>query len=181
VARRRRQRLEALTLLEAAIIVCLTGVVLAVFFPTFIREVRTSKVSEASEELAALHRATAAYFEAPRGTQRHCLPESAGPTPDEPSAEPVRYEFGTEEGSDAATWTSLGYQPARPIRYRYTFIAHVTGCGLSSPAGDEAIVTLRAEGDLDGDGKRSMFEREATARDGALQPIGVLYMLDPVE
>ena len=55
------------------------------------------------------------------------------------------------------------------------------GRSLDAPDGD-ALLRLRAEGDLDGDGKRSLLEREATVdEDGTLVLIGVLYMLDRVE
>ena len=42
---------------------------------------------------------------------------------------------------------------------------------------------FRAEGDLDGDGERSIFERRAAADpdSGELVPIGILYVRDRVE
>jgi hypothetical protein len=43
-------------------------------------------------------------------------------------------------------------------------------------------VTFRAEGDLDGDGERSLFERRARGtEDGTLVPVGILYVRDRVE
>lgn len=183
-ARRKRQT-EGLTLVEAAIIVSIVGVVLAVFVPTFVAHIRTSKVSEASEQLAVLHRATATYFatrqQTERGARTRCLPEPAGPAPAEASAEPVTHDFDGEEAPGAATWRALSFQPERPVRYRYTFAPTAHGCALEAPESGPLLI-LRAEGDLDGDGKRSLFEREATVgEDGTLQPIGVLYMLDRVE
>ena len=162
--------------------VCLIGVVLAVFVPTFVGEIRTSKVSEASEELASLHGASAAYFAASHGGgRRQCLPDAAGPAPAEPSTDPVDVNFQADDVPGSAIWKALDWQPARPIRYRYTFVPAASGCGLSA-AEDGPLLTLRAEGDLDGDGKRSLFEREATVDSaGDLVPIGVLYMLDRVE
>jgi hypothetical protein len=156
-----------------------------VFVPTFVGHMRTSKVSEASEELAALHDAAAAYYAARHDTQagrkNRCLPPAAGPAPAEPSVDAVAYAFDADDTPGAATWRALGFQPDRPIRYRYTFVPAASGCGLDAPE-DGPLLTLRAEGDLDGDGKRSLFEREATvADDGTLVPIGVLYMLDRVE
>ena len=180
---RSRRRRAGLTLLEAAIVVSLIGVVPAVFVPTFLSAIRTSKVSEASEELGRIHALAAAYFEAPqtRSRRRRCLPTAAGPAPSEPSMEASHFDFQADDARGAETWRALSYQPARPVRYRYTFAPAASACGLETPA-DGPLVTLRAEGDLDGDGKRSVFEREATVdRDGSLVPTGVLYMLDRVE
>ena len=67
-----------------------------------------------------------------------------------------------------------------PIRYRYTLLPVVTGCGkareLPAPA-----VTFRAEGDLDGDGVLSRFERTAVHQDGVLAPGQVVVVRDRVE
>lgn len=165
--------------------VSIIGVVLAVFVPTFVREMRTSKVSEATEQLEALHQAAAAYFaarhETEGGAKRRCLPAAAGPAPAEASADPVEHEFQAEDAPGAATWSALSFQPRRGVRYRYTFQPAASGCNLTAPE-EGPLVTFRAEGDLDGDGKRSLFEREATiGEDGTLVPVGILHMLDRVE
>jgi type II secretory pathway pseudopilin PulG len=174
------------TLVEAALVVCVAGVVLAVFVPTFIRELRTSKIGEASNQLAALHQASAAYYgtrhqteEGPRRTR--CLPLAAGPTPAETSVDPVVVDFTDEELPGRETFEGLGWAPQRGLRYRYSFSPVKDGCDLL-PQDDRALLTLRAEGDLDGDGKLSLFERQASANDeGELVPIGVLRVQNRTE
>ncbi len=173
------------TLLQVATGISVAGMVLAAFVPRFLREVRLSKVSEASEQLGRMHRAAAAYFAANHGTEavpiERCLPPAAGPTPAEPSADPVEVPFADPSTPDANLWRSLGYVPDRPIRYRYAFDPVASGCDLRSPEGT-FLVTFRAEGDLDGDGERSLFERRARGtEDGTLVPVGILYVRDRVE
>jgi type II secretory pathway pseudopilin PulG len=173
-------------LVEAALVVCVVGVVLAVFVPTFIRELRTSKIGEASNQLSALHQASAAYYatrhetdEGPRRTR--CLPLAAGPTPAEASVDPVVVDFTDEELPGRETFEALGWTPTRGLRYRYSFLPVKDGCDLL-PQNDRALLTLRAEGDLDGDGKLSLFERHASANeDGELIPIGVLRVRNRTE
>ncbi|MEC7525067.1 MAG: type II secretion system protein [Myxococcota bacterium] len=184
--RSRVQRQAGLTLVEAAAIVCVVGIILAVFIPTFIRQLRTSKTSEAAEHLELLHQRAAAYFMASHEGEegallRRCLPPVAGPTPRNPSREPAPVDFSSEETPGHDTWAALGFQPEIPLRYSYTFEPTASGCGLRSPQGTY-LLTLRAEGDLDGDGERSVFERRATANeDGELEPFGILYVRDRAE
>lgn len=180
-----RHRRGGWTLIEAAVVVCIAGVVLAVFVPTFAGRLRTSKVGEAAEQLEALHRATAAYYasrqETADGPRRRCLPAAAGPAPAEPSPDPVEVDFQAEDSPGAATFAALGFQPDRPVRYRYSVVPRATGCNLEAPE-EGPLVTFRAEGDLDGDGKNSLFERDATVgEDGTLIPAGILHVLDRVE
>jgi hypothetical protein len=167
-----------LTLVEAALLVCLLGVVLSVGVPAFVRGLRTSKTAEAPEELERMFRAVAAYYETPQPTQSGkrlgCLPDAAGPSPAQPSDEPVEVLFAAPETPGSDTWRALGYTPERSIRYRYSLRPAYSGCGLDAPdRRDSPAVTLRAEGDLDSDGVLSRFERKAVVRDGRL-------VLDPL-
>jgi type II secretory pathway pseudopilin PulG len=182
-----KKKVSGLTLVEVALIFCVVGIVLAVSIPTFIRTVRTSKIAEASLQLNALYQATAAYYENGgdasfrRGAQMRCLPVSAGPTPEKPSASPVKVDFMAESTAGYDTWRALNFNPAEPICYRYTFIAARSGCGLDNPA-EGALVTLRAEGDLDEDGEYSVFERSASVdKQGALVPEPILSVRDRTE
>lgn len=184
--RRPRLREAGLTLVEAAVVVCLVGVALAVFIPTFFRELRTSKVSEASEQLQELFTATASYYDARHdvegdGADRACLPEAAGPTPSEPSQDGEVVDFGAEDLEGRDTWLALEFAPERPLRYRYRFTPAATGCGLVTDV-PTPLVTLRAEGDLDGDSELSRFELSAGLDDeGVLRRSAVLYVRHRIE
>lgn len=175
-----------MSLVEAALVVCVVGIVLAVFIPTFVRELRTSKTSEAVENLHLLSQRAAAYFQTPWPQPEgpaaiRCLPPTVGPTPRAPTSEPSRIDFHSVETPGHETWRALRFQPEMEVRYAYTFEPAASGCGLRSPEGSY-LLTLRAEGDLDDDGERSVFEhRLAADEDGALFEFGLLYVRDRAE
>jgi Tfp pilus assembly protein PilE len=169
------------TLVEAAAIASVLGIVLAVVIPTFVRELRTSKVEEASEVLTLLHERTAAYYAREHGALSHCLPEPAGPAPAETSVDAVEVELGAEGMPGAATWAALELELTRPLRYRYELIPLRAGCDVRVRPG-ESLFVLRATGDLDGDGRMSRFERVATVdEEGRVVPHGVLFVRDRME
>lgn len=166
-------------------VLSLTGVLLAAFVPTFLKQVHTTKLAEATERLAALHRHAAIYYEREQpvavGPRRDCLPESAGPYPAEPSVEPVSVDFQADTAG-AATWRALGQSEPSLLRYSYEVSTPGPGCGLQKT---RPTITFRAHGDLDGDGTQSILERTSAAGDGAAQhtlvPLGPLRILSRVE
>jgi Tfp pilus assembly protein PilE len=180
----RTRRREGLTLVEATLLLSLAGVVLAVSVPTFVRSLRTDKMAEAPREMERIFRAAEAYYASPQptadGKRLHCMPEAVGPTPPKPSLEPQVVAFGT--GDAAVTWRAIGYEPAEPIRYRYSFLPVHTGCGvLPVDSRGEPVLVLRAEGDLDGDGVLSLYERTVVTREGQLVLEPLLSVRDRIE
>jgi len=167
--------------MEAALLLCILGSVLAVFVPTFLRRVRTNKISEASELLQEMSERAAAYYATSwYSGLRHCLPPAAGPTPRAPSVDPEEVDFFAPEQPGHESWSALDFQPDRPIRYSYSYRPDENGCDLEGSKG-AGIVSFRAEGDLDGDGVRSTFERRATLEAGVLAPEGVLHVHQRIE
>jgi type II secretory pathway pseudopilin PulG len=156
-----------LSLIETALLLCLIAVVAAVFVPTFLRRVRTNKISEASELLEEMSRRAGAYYDTSWASrERNCLPPAAGPTPAKPTEEPEAVDFSSPDAEGHASWEAIGFQPTRPIRFSYSYTPSAHGCDLPGPA-DEVSVVFRAEGDLDADDVRSVFERRAVVgRDG---------------
>lgn len=167
-----RNRRAGLTLIELALVLSLTGALLAAFLPTFFRHLSTSKIAEAVEQLDALHRHGASYFAA----HRSCLPDSAGPYPEQPNADPVQVDF-SQDAHGAATWSALG-RTAAPLRFGYQVEVLEPGC--TQRAAGPALY-LRAFGDLDGDGVTSLFERASRVEHGALVPHGPLRTVNRVE
>ena len=173
-------------MVEVALLLCIAGIVLAVTLPTFLKSVRTSKVAEATVQLEALYRASAAYYWTahllPEGKHaRQCLPAAAGPTPERPSPDPVGVDFTSPQTQGSESWSALGFNPSVPLRYRYSFLPDEAGCSLGSVKG-KRLLMLRAEGDLDGDGEYSTFERSfATDEDGRLIPSRLLLVRDRTE
>jgi type II secretory pathway pseudopilin PulG len=163
-------------LIEAALLSCLLAVVLAVFVPTFLRRVRTNKISEAAELLQTMSQRTAAYYETtwPSGL-RHCLPPGAGPTPAEPTMESAEVDFLAPDAEGHASWEALGFQPERPIRYSYRYAPTRDGCGLDG-AQPPVEILFQARGDLDGDEVYSTYERRATLGDDGFVPAEALLV-----
>ena len=178
--------MSGLTLVEVVLLISLLGVVLAVGVPAFVRGLRTSKAAEAPDELQRMFATVAAYYGTPQptpdGKRVHCLPDPAGPTPEKPSVDPVEVQFTAPEMPGAVTWRALGYSPAGPVRYRYSLLPSKPGCGLAPPnPRNPTLLTLRAEGDLDGDGVLSRFERSVALRDGDLVLEPLLVVQERVE
>jgi type II secretory pathway pseudopilin PulG len=186
--RLRSSQRAGLSMVEVTVIISVLGTLLAVAIPTLAKSVRPSKVSEASEQLEILYQAVAAYYRTPRpadprpdSPSLHCLPEPAGPTPELPSPNPVPTDFGAANVRGVATWQALGFAPTAALRFRYSVIPSEPGC--AAPSGGRAgALILRAEGDLDGDGNYSRFERRAQIdAAGELRAEPVLHIEDRVE
>jgi type II secretory pathway pseudopilin PulG len=163
-------------LIEVALLLCIAGIVLAVFVPTFLRRVRTNKINEAAELLQEMSDRTAAYYATSWDAgARYCLPPSAGPTPSAPTVDLAEVDFFADDQAGHSTWEALGFQPDRPVRYSYSYTPSRDGCDL---IGSDALgaVAFRAEGDLDGDLVRSTFERRATLEADGLKPADVLHV-----
>ena len=182
--RHRAKRTRGYSLVITAFGIALALSILAVFIPTFLREVRMSHTAEAAEMLQQMHLGAAAYYATPQlvegHEQRHCLPAHAGPAPREPRQNARNYDFFDDETPDAATWRVLTFRSERSVRYSYVFSPSESGCDLRAPDGTY-LVSYRAHGDLDGDGVQSLFERRDTSEDGALVPIGIYFERDRVE
>jgi len=168
-------------MVEAALVIALVGVALAVFIPTFVGQLRTSKLSEAPELLAELHQRAAAYYEARHEGGRRCLPGAAGPAPAEPRPEAAVHDFTDEGAPGAPVWGALEFRVERPIRYSYQMTPNREGCDVQVPAGG-TLFRLEARGDLDGDGVLSSFVRKATTDENdRVVPVGSLYVERRVE
>jgi hypothetical protein len=132
------------------------GALPTVMVPAFARYVLRSKTSEATHNITVIYGAEVAHFNRSRaandGQGARFLP--CDPSPAEvPRATPLA-------GLWTGNWSVLGFGVDRPVRYQYSVIA--TG------AGDTAEATIRARGDLDGDGVTSTFERTIRVQNGEL-------------
>lgn len=181
--RSRAPHQAGLSIVEVTLLISVAAVVLAASGPAFVRAVRVSKVAEASHQLARLQQRAEAYYAAvhdtERGARTACLPEAAGPAPALPSQEPVDVQLGAPESPGAATWLALGFEPGEPIRFRYSVEPSDAGCG--AVAHTPRTLVLRAEGDLDGDGTLSLFERRSMEREGELRADPLLFVRDRTE
>jgi type II secretory pathway pseudopilin PulG len=180
-----RRKKAGLTLIETALVISLIGIVLAVAIPTFIKKVQISKVAEASIQLGTLYRSAAAYYATKtidgNKTATHCIPSEAGPAPEKPSQKAIRLDFFLNATPGAETWRALKFNPPEALRFRYSFLPKKSGCFLDKPPNTQ-MITLRAEGDLDGDDEYSTFERtviQGSQNDLTLDSL--LFVKDRVE
>lgn len=183
---RTHARRAGVSLVETAAIISLVGVLTAAFIPTFKRHLRLSKIAEAVDQLESMQRALDAYYQADHtlGLQRArgCLPESAGPFPERPSPEPVLVDYDAPETPARDIWHLLGLSGEHSLRYSYEVVVAEPGCGPRRAPATPAV-TLRAFGDLDGDGVLSTLEREAAISPDQrrLETVGPLHIHQRVE
>jgi type IV pilus assembly protein PilA len=144
------------TLIELMIVVAILGILAAVAIPAFIRYIRRAKTTEAVDKLAYLYRMSGTYATGER-VSRGLAGGSISPQfPATQALTPATVPAGVRV-TDAAgtwstdTWTALSFSMADPHYYSYGY--------TSSGTGTSAQFTSQAQGDLDGNGATSTFER----------------------
>lgn len=181
MARIRPRRQKGLTLVDAAILLVILGLLAVGTIPVFVRSVRRTRMAEATMNLRKIFDTSVTYFVAhPDGPDDPLhvrqFPDTVAPTPDDwwatvcgdGSARPYPPRPDTWS---APTWKAIGFAIETPFYYEYTY--------LSRGRGDDASFTARAMGDLDCDGVRSTFERSSP--DGTGDGPFPLYSAKPFE
>lgn len=148
---------KGFTLIELMIVVAIIGILAAVAIPAFLKYIKKSKTSEATTQIRKIYDGQVAYFLIDHidvmGSILSRQFVSAGP---EPSTVPsgIRVQ-GNWSGEG---WVALKIALDAPVRYRYS--------SVTSGTGTNSVFTARAEGDLDGDGTTSLFQRNASINPG---------------
>lgn len=171
------------TLIELMVVVAILGILAAVAIPAFVKYSRRSKTSEAEEMLAYIFRQGAVYYTTERpGAQgvasllsSQCVPDLAGPTPPAP---PTQARRSVDFPSAFATWEALQIHTGDALYFVYTLDTPGSACNVRNAD----AYTARAEGDQDGDGIPSLFERAAFANANAeIQGSPGLFVLAETE
>jgi hypothetical protein len=137
--------LRSLSPLQLALGVALGGSLLAVFVPTFARNLRASRLAEPLDGLQQI--AAAASLLAAGVPTELAYPESAPRTPaDVPAGKTAVDPPGTW---NHPTWRRLGFRKTERHSFSFSFESE------SRPEG--AFFIARSFGDLDGDGELSHF------------------------
>jgi prepilin-type N-terminal cleavage/methylation domain-containing protein len=167
-----RKRSRGFTLIELMIVVAITGILAAVAIPAYIRYTRRAMTSEPLLNLRRMYDGAASYYvsehsDAVGTILPKQMPPSAGPTPPAVPAgvkhQPTPSEYDTPE------WNCVEFAVRDPYRYQYTF-------QQLSPITSGMMI---AQGDLDGDGLLSLFERTVTGTpDGVSAGSGITIIND---
>lgn len=137
--------MRSLGLLEIVTIISLSGSLLAVGVPTFVKNVRASRLAEPLDGLKHIgERAT--FLAQERGIE-NAYPVSVPQTPSKvPAGESV---VDPIEAWDHPTWQALGFRMEHAHYFAFAFD--------SENGRKRSIFTATAHGDLDGDGLLSTF------------------------
>lgn len=154
---------------EAALIFALGGSALAVFVPTFVRNVHASRLVEPLDGLARIAGRAAQLADA--APQSAAYPDSAPLTPTNvPRGELVKDPAGTWSH---ATWRLLDFAFDAPHAYSFELVSKLTP--------ELASYTATARGDLDGDGVLSRFEVSGSVKPGAVPQTLPLEVVREIE
>ena len=169
--RRSRNRLAGMTVLELCLAIFVVGTFIAMFVPAFVRHFEPDRLAAAERDLRDLSEHVSAYYRAThdvRGRQRtHCLPRSAGPSPERPPAgDAAPFEPDSESGQ---VWEALSFEPRSPTRFSYRLTSRGEQCSVR---GAGTLVELELIGDIDGDRLTSHFVLSLGHADGELVPLG---------
>jgi type IV pilus assembly protein PilA len=159
-----RGRLRGLGFAIAAIPASLAfvGILAAIAIPSFINYMHRAKSAEAEFNVERCADVVVAY-QAFNGA----LPEGCDWTPAEP---PGETKYAPDDALwSAPPWSAIGFSVLDPHYYRYRILRD----------GDTA--TCQAEGDLDGDGARSLFERSVSITSGTAVAEPSVRSTEPLE
>lgn len=149
------------TLIELMIVVAIIAILAATAVPAFVSYARRADTSESFQNLKVIYVGAASYYlrdRVDRGLgsphDDHCTVASTGTTVPAavPSGDKERVNF-----SASPSLRALGFTVADPVRYGYGIV----GENACNHGAGEALYTFYAQGDLDGDGTRSLIELAA--------------------
>lgn len=147
------------TLIELMIAVAIIGVLAAVAIPSYIRYARRSKTIEATMNIRTMYDGAVAYYvgehaDLSGNIQNRQFPVSATTTPPLATLTArggLKYQSVPDDWSQPG-WRALNFLVTDPQYYAYTF----TASGVFT----DAHATMLANGDLNGNGVYSYFQRE---------------------
>jgi type IV pilus assembly protein PilA len=174
------RKVRGFTLIELMIVVSIIAILAAVAIPTFIKYMRRTKTSEALMNIRKMYDGAVAYYVGEHADQNMNIqtkqfPGSAPPTPALATLTTLggnKYQSQPSEWKQGG-WIALDFMVSDPQYFSYTFVA--SGIGTDSTA------KMIANGDLNGNGVYSWFERDCIGTHDGVQGASGLYSINEVE
>jgi type IV pilus assembly protein PilA len=187
-----KKRVKGFTLIELMIVVAIMGILAAVAIPAFIRYIQRAKTSEAKSNVQKIYSGAVAYYDAEHvmrefgasailGRRFPCDNGTSDWVPvtlaggGEKNAQPDT-DWTNSTATQGEIWKSLDFSIADHSYYAYRFVC------TTGPASTKAF-RGQAQGDLDGDGTESLFERSGYAEASSQTVVGSagVFMQNPLE
>lgn len=161
--------MRSLSAVETVTAIAVAGSVLAVTIPAFVTNLRASRLAEPIDALK--HISLQATLSAVGHPVSLAYPPSVGLTP---ARVPANQRILDAPGTwDVPTWRRLDFRIQGPHSFAYAFDSELRKARSS--------FTVRAHGDLDGDGVLSTFEISGESRESEEPQIGELRVYREVE
>ncbi len=172
--------MRGFTLIELMIVVAIIGVLASVAIPSFVKYMRRAKTSEALMNLRKMYDGAIAYYVGEHADsnmviQARQFPVSAGPTP---AVALLTAQNGNKYQTAPADWKTPGwialdFMESDPQYFSYAF--------TSSGVFTSAHASMIAQGDLNGNGIYSLFQRDCWGTNDGVQGGSGVYSVNEVE
>ena len=154
-----KKLMAGFTLVELMIVVVILGILAAVAIPAFSRYIKRSKTTEVAGNIAKIYQGEVTYYSASaeRGSGTAAFVAAAAT----PTASPTQNKYPANAALWATNtnWSAIGFGLDGAHYYQYSALSTDTAVGF----------TAQAQGNIDGAGALSTFQRQGVQANGEIQ------------